>query len=153
LLAGVRTLKNKINNNMNKTLIITAVVALVVGLGVGYEGANLLHPATTQTARGSFSGTGSFARTGGTAGASGNGLLSGTVAAKDSGSITLNTRDGSSHVVLITPDTTVSKSVSGSQSDVSVGSTIIVTGTTNSDGSVSASSIQLRPAVPSGTQN
>ncbi len=131
---------------MNKTLIITAIIALIVGLGVGYFGANALHPATASTtARGSYSGTGSFARSGSV---SGNGLLSGTVAAKDSGSITIDTRDGSSHVVLITPDTTVSKSVSGSQSDVSVGSTVIVTGTTNSDGSVSASSIQLRPAMP-----
>jgi hypothetical protein len=133
---------------INKTLIIPAVITLVVGLGVGYEGANMLHPATTATAQTHGSGTGSFVRGGS---ASGNGLLSGTVASKDSGSITLNTRDGSSHVVLITPDTTVSKSVSGSQSDVTVGSTIIVTGTTNSDGSVSASSIQLRPAMPTAT--
>jgi hypothetical protein len=80
-------------------------------------------------------------------GAGGGGLLSGTVAAKDSGSITVNTRDGSSHVVLITPATTVSKSVTGALIDVSTGSTIIVSGTTNSDGSVSASLIQLRPAT------
>lgn len=134
---------------MNKTTIITAIVGLVVGLGIGYFGANALHPATTaQTARGNFTGMGGAARA---PGGSGNGLLSGTVAAEDSGSITVNTRDGSSHVVLITPATTVSKSVSGSESDVSVGSTVIVSGTTNSDGSVSASSIQLRPAAPPAT--
>ncbi|MGD0328309.1 MAG: hypothetical protein ABSB00_01185 [Minisyncoccia bacterium] len=136
---------------MNKTIVLTAVIALVVGLGIGYEGAGLLHPATaTQTARGNFTGTGNFARTGagGTAGA---GLLSGTVATKDSGSITLDTRDGSSHVVLVTPDTTISKSVSGTEDDVTVGSTVIVSGTTNSDGSVSASSVQLRPTAPPAT--
>jgi len=136
---------------MNKTIVGTAVIALVIGVGVGYMGANAFHTTTPQTARGNFTGTnggtyGSMMR-----GAGGGGLLSGTVAAKDSGSITVNTRDGSSHVVLITPATTVSKSVTGALSDVSTGSTIIVSGTTNSDGSVSASLIQLRPATASPT--
>ena len=132
---------------MNKNTIITGVIALVVGLGVGYFGAGVLHPATPTPTRGSFAGTGGAAR----AGASGAGLLSGTVATSDAGSITLNTRDGSSHVVLVTPSTTVSKSVSGSESDVTVGATVIVSGTTNSDGSVSATSIQLRPSAPPAT--
>jgi len=128
---------------MNKKNISFIVIALLLGYGIGY----LTHPSAatpTQTARGNFTdGT----RNGGT----GNGFLSGTVAAIDSGSITVNTRDGSSHIVLVTPNMSVSKSVSGSVSDVTVGSTIIVTGTTNSDGSVSASSIQLRPATPPAT--
>ncbi len=99
----------------------------------------------TQNVRGNFSGAGGavFMRGGG---AGNGGFLSGTVAAKDSESITLDTRDGSSHVVLVTPMTSVLKSVSGSMSDVSVGSTVIVSGTTNSDGSISANLIQLRPA-------
>jgi hypothetical protein len=134
---------------MNKNNIIIGVVALVVGLGVGYYGAGVIHPATpAQTARGNFSGMMGGAARGGAAGA---GLISGTVATEDSGSITVNTRDGSSHVVLVTPNTTVSKSVSGSESDVTVGATVIVSGTTNSDGSVSASSIQLRPSAPPAT--
>lgn len=132
----------------NKPIVI-GVIALIVGVGVGYFGATAFAaPAKTASARGA---AGSF--TGLRAGnqASGAGLLTGTVAAISSGSITLDTRDGSSHVVLTTPDTTVSKSVTGSLSDVTVGSTAIVSGTTNSDGSVSASLIQLRPAMPSAT--
>jgi hypothetical protein len=127
---------------MNKKTVSIAVVTLIVGVGIGYVGANSLRPATP--VRGTFPGAtgGNFGgmRAGGT-----GGLLSGTVAAKDATSITINTRDGSSHVVLISPSTTVSKSVSGSESDISVGSTIIVSGTTNSGGSVSATLIQLRP--------
>ena len=73
-------------------------------------------------------------------------MLAGTVVSTNSGGLTLNTRDGSSHVVLVTPDTTISKSVQGTLSDVTKGSNVIVSGTTNSDGSVSASDIQLRPA-------
>ena len=127
---------------MNTKIIGTAVIVLVIGFGAGY----FAH-ASPATSTG-----GSAARAGGAfggvrGGANGGGMLSGTVAAEDSGSITLNTRDGSSHVVLVTPDTTVSKSVQGTMSDVSVGSTVMVSGTTNSDGSVSANLIQLRPAA------
>ncbi len=100
---------------MNKKIVSIAAVALVVGFGAGY----FTHSSPTPTqGRGNFTGIGRGAG-GGLRG--GGGFLSGTVAAKDSGSITLNTRDGSSHVVLFTPATSVSKSVSGAISDVSVG--------------------------------
>jgi hypothetical protein len=129
---------------MNKITISTAVIALIIGFGAGY----FLHPsaASTATMRGSFAGAAGGMYSGARGGGAGGGFLTGTVAAASSGSITLNTKDGSSHVVLVTPATTVSKSVSGTVADVAVGSTIIVSGTTNSDGSVSASLIQLRPA-------
>ncbi len=125
---------------------ITGVVALIIGVSLGYFGGNALHPAAATPTRGNFSGM-----MGGAGRAGGNGLLSGTVAAKDSDSITIDTKDGSSHIVLLTPNTTFQKSVSGTESDVATGSTIIVSGTTNSDGSVSATSIQLRPAMPPAT--
>ncbi len=129
---------------MNKKIVSTAVIALVIGFGAGY----VIHtaPAQTQNTRGNFAGANGDMIRGGTGGGAG-GFLTGTIAAKDAGSITINTRDGSSHVVLITPATSVSKSVTGALGDVSVGSTIIVSGMTNSDGSVSATLIQLRPAT------
>ncbi len=133
---------------MKNKQIITGVVALIVGLGIGYFGAQAMTPARTA---GTFAGRTGAAGTFTRGGAAGAGLLSGTVAAEDSGSITLDTRDGSSHVVLINPATTVQKSVSGTMSDVAVGSTVVVMGTTNSDGSVSATSVQLRPAMPPAT--
>ena len=135
---------------MNKTTIITAVIALIVGFGAGY----FTHtaPATpAQFARGNFSGGANGTFSGARGGTAGGGMLSGTVTAKDASSITLNTRDGSSHVVLVTPDTTVSKSVEGALGDVTVGSTVIVSGTANSGGSVSATLIQVRPAMPTAT--
>lgn len=139
----------------HQNLIVTGIVALMVGVGVGYFGGHAF-AASPKTGAATFAartGAGGFgaagARIGGNQAA--GGLLTGTVAAKDSGSITLNTRDGSSHVVLTTPNTTVSKSVNGTLNDVAVGSTVIVSGTTNSDGSVSASLVQLRPAMPPAT--
>ena len=133
------------NMYMNKKIIGITVIALVIGFGIGY----VVHKPASSTLgmRGTFTGAAGAGLRGAGGATAGGGFLTGTVAAKDSGSVTLNTRDGSSHVVLLTPATTVSKSVNGTVSDVSVGSTIIVSGTTNSDGSVSASLIQLRPAT------
>ena len=131
---------------MNKTTIITAVATLIVGFGAGYF-AHVSPAAQASGARGNFAGAYGGAR----GGAAGSGLLNGVIAAKDSGSITLNTRDGSSHVVLLTPDTNISKSVNGTIADIATGSNIIVSGTTNSDGSVSATLIQVRPAMPTAT--
>ncbi len=124
---------------MNTKTIGIALIGLVIGFGAGY----FLHiTPTAQTA----TRTSSFTGARGAAGATAGGFLMGTVAAEDSNSITLDTRDGSSHVVLINPSTSVSKYVAGALTDVSVGSTVMVSGTTNSDGSVSATMIQLRPA-------
>ena len=131
---------------MNTKTVGVAVVALVVGFGAGYI-THTTPPATNpQGSRGSFGGAGNMR-----GGSNGSGLLSGTVATKDAGSITVNTRDGSSHVVLITPATIVSKSVTGATSDVLIGTTVIVSGTANTDGSVAATLIQLRPTPPTVT--
>jgi hypothetical protein len=132
---------------MNKKTISIAVIALVVGFGAGY----FTHSSPAQSPNGGTFTRGSGGNFGGMMRGSAvgaGGFLTGTVASKDSGSITINTKDGSSHVVLVTPATTVSKSVNGSESDIATGATIIVSGTTNSDGSVSASLIQLRPTPP-----
>lgn len=126
---------------MTKHNVTIALVALVVGFGGGYYIGHGTAPANTTTNPSGFTRGASGMRGGG-----GGGFLSGTVAKQDSGSITIDTRDGSSHVVLLTPATTVAKSAVGSLSDISVGANIIVIGTTNGDGSISANQIQLRPA-------
>ena len=134
---------------LKNKLVLTGALSLIIGVAIGYLITPSLssRPASMAGMRG---GAANFAgRTG--AGAArigaGGGFVSGIVASKDSESITVNTQDGSSHVILFTPDTAVSKSVGGSISDVSVGSNVTITGSTNSDGSISASLIQLRPAT------
>lgn len=136
----------------NKTVIGTGVITLIIGIGIGYAGAGALARSTApQFARGNFTaGSPGGAMRGGSA--NGGGFLSGTIVKEGQNTMTLNTRDGSSHVVFITPDTNVSKSVDGTIADVSVGSTVIISGTINSDGSVSANLIQMRPTPsPSAT--
>ena len=122
---------------MNKKILGTGALALIIGFGGGY----VLHSPAVPAVQGPSTRTGSAFRNS----RGGTGFLTGTVISKDSGSITLNTRDGSSHIILITPDTAVSKSVQGALSDVVTGSTVLISGATNSDGSVSANIIQLRP--------
>ena len=141
---------------INKTIISTAVIALVIGLGAGYGIHGLISPSRAGNFPSGANGMGNFSGspTGTTKGmnrSSMSGLLTGTVASKDSGSITIDTKDGSSRIILVTPNTSVSKSVNGSQTDVSIGATVMISGTTNGDGSVSASVIQLRPATPPAT--
>lgn len=120
-------------------MITTAIVALVVGIGIGYAGAHAFAKPAART-QGQFT-QGNFTR----GGMGGNGFISGTVASEDANSITINTRDGSSHVVLLTSGTAISKSVSGTAADITVGSTVMVSGTNNSDGSFSATTVDLRP--------
>lgn len=88
-------------------------------------------------------------RAGGRFGA-GGGVVMGNVLTIDSTSMTVKLRDGSTKIVLYTGSTQVAKSVAGAISDVAVGSTISAIGTQNTDGSVTAQTVQIRPAMPAG---
>jgi len=74
------------------------------------------------------------------------GFVAGEVVAKDAQSITVKLRDGGSKIVLYSDSVAVDVSVKGSIGDVEIGKTVSITGKTNQDGSVSAQSIQIRPA-------
>ncbi len=80
------------------------------------------------------------------------GFVNGEVLTKDDTSITVKLRDGGSKIVFVSGATKVSKSIEGSQSDVFVGQQVTISGDENSDGSVSAQSIQIRSAQ-AGPQN
>lgn len=76
------------------------------------------------------------------------GFLSGEVISKDATSITLKTRDGSTKIVLFSASTDILKSTSGKSDDLNIGEQVVVTGSSNADGSLSAQSIQIRPNMP-----
>lgn len=74
-------------------------------------------------------------------------FISGEVLSMDDKSITLQMRDGGSRIIFISGSTSVTKSDSGTFADISAGKQISVTGKINSDGSVTAESIQIRPTL------
>ncbi|HVZ10895.1 MAG TPA: DUF5666 domain-containing protein [Candidatus Paceibacterota bacterium] len=63
--------------------------------------------------------------------------------------MTIKLADGSSRVVILSNSTNISKTAAGSTSDLKVGDSVSVMGTTNSDNTVTAQQIQIRPMLPS----
>jgi hypothetical protein len=124
------------------TLIITIIIALLAVSGGSFYGGTIF--GKSQNTRPSFN-SANFqgARTGRT----GASMISGGIISSDSSSITLQLPDnGGSKIVFYSDATQISKMASGTADDLAKGISVSVAGTTNSDGSITAQSIQVRPA-------
>lgn len=78
-------------------------------------------------------------------GVMGGGASTGTIVTQDGDSLTIKLTDGSSKIISLSSATTVTKNETAATSDLQAGVTIMVFGTTNTDGSVTATRIQLNP--------
>lgn len=85
-------------------------------------------------------GTGTFP---GGRNANGGGFTRGSIVSKDDASMTVKLTDGSTKIVFYSASTAVSETKDISVSAVAVGTDITVVGKTNSDGSITATRIQL----------
>lgn len=70
-------------------------------------------------------------------------MVRGEIIDKDETSITVKLPDGSSKILLISTNTSISKVSQGSRDDFKKGELVLALGSENSDGSVTAQEIQL----------
>lgn len=140
----------------NKALV--PIILLIVGLAVGFGGGYFFRGQQATSARAAgFAGAagangvpGGFqrftgSRGGGTGVGARGGAVTGTILSIDPNSMTVKMSDGSSKIVLLSGTTTYSNTSTASQTDLKAGSPVMVFGSTNSDGSVTATNVQINP--------
>lgn len=133
--------------NNKAVMAVVAIVLLGAGFGGGYAFAKSQSP-MSGTFASNFPGgaAGGQFRTGtGMMGARGGNFIAGEILSKDASGLTIKMQDGSTKIILVGVSAQINKSALGTLADLSTGTNVTVTGTTNSDGSVTAQAIQIRP--------
>jgi hypothetical protein len=135
-----------------KYIAVMVAIAVVFGAGGFFGGLKYQKSKTPQRAQAFRAGQGgpggNFA---GRGGAGQGGFTVGEIISKDDKSITVKMQDGSSKIVFLAGSSQIVKSTSGTVDDLAVGTNVMVTGSANSDGSLTAQNVQIRPAAPQRT--
>ncbi|MCX6786004.1 MAG: hypothetical protein NTZ18_04100 [Candidatus Komeilibacteria bacterium] len=135
--------------------ILPVIIALIVVAGGAFYGGMQYDKSKTAASLSArqqqFAGGIGRTRTGtGATGAGQNdgGFTSGEIIAKDDKSITVKLGTGGSKIIFYSPTTEVAKTVTGNSADLAIGQTVTANGSANSDGSLTAQTIQIRPTPP-----
>jgi hypothetical protein len=128
---------------MKNNLVITIVIVIIVGAAAFFGGIQYQKSKTPSFAQGQ----GGFRqRMGqGQQGQTAFRPVRGNVLSIDNNTMTVKLQDGSSKIVILSGGTAFMKEASATKDDLKVGDTVMATGTSNSDGSVTAQSIQINP--------
>lgn len=100
-------------------------------------------PSGTSGGRGTFP-SGSTPPSGGQGGPGGGNGASGEIISISDNSVTIKTSDGSTKIIYFTSSTKISKNTAGSTADLTVGTTIMANGTTNTDKSIASTTIMIQ---------
>jgi hypothetical protein len=132
---------------LKNSLIITIVLVVAIGAGAFYGGMLYGQQSRRSAFAGQFGGAGGFGGTQRTGGgrAGGSRPVNGDIIASDSNSITVKLADGSSKIVIVSDTTSINKASQATKADLITGQKVMVFGQANSDGSITAQSIQLNP--------
>ena len=76
------------------------------------------------------------------------GFVSGEIISVDEQSLTIKLPDGGSRIIFFSDSASIGKTTQGERSDLLIGTLISVNGSANSDGSMTAEDIQIRPISP-----
>ncbi len=145
---------------MHKKIITPIIISVLVAGGLGFFAGSQYAKRSVSTQAAQFRGqfgsqNGGFGGQGSQGGirmrGAGGGVVMGDILSKDATSITVSMQSGGSKIVFLSNGTAIAKSVSGSASDLVIGEHVLINGTANSDGSLTAQMIQLRPSVASST--
>ncbi len=125
------------------SLVITIVAAVIVG-ALGFYGGIQYQ----KSQRGSFpggaqgfpNGNGQQTRTGNSLGSR---PISGEITSLDENTLTIQTQDGSSKIVIYSTSTTINKTSEGSAADLEIGGQVMIIGSESTDGTVTAQTISL----------
>jgi hypothetical protein len=136
----------------NKKMFAIVIAVIIVAGGGGFYGGmkyeqGLAVAQRSQMAR-QFGANGNISSVPGGRVGGGQGFTNGQIIAKDDKSITVKLRDGGSKIIFFSDTTKIAKTADGSSADLQIGENATVAGNSNSDGSITASSIQLQPAIP-----
>lgn len=126
----------------NQTIIIVILVTVVMA-GAGFFGG--MQYQKMQRTSFSANGVNPQGRRFGMNGQNGGAAVRGSVLNSDANSITVKLADGSSKIVLLSGTTTITEATMAARTALQTGTQVMAIGTTNSDGSVTATTIQLNP--------
>ncbi|MDP3988080.1 MAG: hypothetical protein Q8P80_02955 [Candidatus Levybacteria bacterium] len=153
---------------MNKQIIIAIAIAAIVGTSSFYGGMKYAQSKASQgrVSQADFqnlqnlspeerqqriqelgANAGGFRGGSGSGQRGGSGFTAGEIIAKDDKSVTVKLQNGGSKIVFLSDSTEIMKFAAGALSDLEIGKNISINGTVNSDGSITAQLIQLRPAT------
>lgn len=136
---------------------IVPVILLVVGISAGFAGGYFFKNYQQMQQRNSLRAGGTTAGQrfipNGTGGQGGQnrgmfgGGVEGDVISMDDKSLTIKLADGSTKIILFSGSTTYSASSASKKEDLKEGIKVAVSGTPNSDGSITARSVQINPIM------
>ncbi|PIS08989.1 hypothetical protein COT75_03960 [Candidatus Beckwithbacteria bacterium CG10_big_fil_rev_8_21_14_0_10_34_10] len=132
---------------MKNNLLLVIIISLAVGAGAFFGG--MKYQQIKQPLRNDFQSMREMRQAGnipaGLEEQSGRqgGMIRGEIISQDKEGITVKLVDDSSKIILVSKETEINKATKATMDDLTIGEQIMVFGKTNSDGSVSASQIQL----------